>query len=79
MQHGSMIEQPRRCRRNHAVAAHACAHATALRNARMVRDGRHAQQCIAMRVRGIDWHRRNLRADAYRRFTPSMRPPSAAC
>jgi len=78
MQHGSMIEQPRRRRRSHAVAAHACAQAAALRNARMVRAGVNAQQRIATRVRGIGGHRGNGRTGDDRVSAPSIRSPSAA-
>jgi len=73
MQHGSMIEQPRRSRRRHAVAAHA----TALRHARMLGDGR-VQQRSARCVRGIGAQRGNVRTEDDRSFTASTRSPSAA-
>ncbi|MBB4126150.1 hypothetical protein GGR77_001440 [Xanthomonas translucens] len=72
-----MIEQPRRCRRCHAIAASACVHATALRDARMVGNGR-VQQRIAKRVRGIGEQRGNVRTEGNRFFTAFTRSPSAA-
>ncbi|MCC4594281.1 hypothetical protein NRY95_14065 [Xanthomonas campestris pv. phormiicola] len=71
-----MIEQPLRCRRSRA-AARACAHAAALRTARMVGDGR-VQRRIATCVRGIGARRGGVRTDDGRFFTPPIRPPSAA-
>jgi hypothetical protein len=76
MQHGSMIEQPRRCRRSHAGAAHACARAGIAQRRRSAMAA--TRDSIATRVCGIGVHRGSVRTDDDGFFAPPIRSPSTA-